>query len=181
MKYSLGLTEEVSKKRSRRTVKHQRGIVGASLADIAAKRTQAPAARLADRQAAITKAKAVKKEKEAKKPKVYNKRWMHMLYLLTKVSCKGCSTNYQHSTKGIETAEGDQGRTGRTLIYLSSSYYHLSMSIPCPRFRALSAMYCTLKENVKPECNYSQSQRILTELIYIHRYLIFSNMEDEVL
>ncbi|KAF5340535.1 hypothetical protein D9758_015820 [Tetrapyrgos nigripes] len=36
--HKKGITEEVAKKRSRRTVKHQRGIVGADLAAIAAKR-----------------------------------------------------------------------------------------------------------------------------------------------
>ena len=68
--HKKGLTEEVAKKRSRRTVKHQRGIVGADLAAIAAKRTQTAQVRTAQRLAAISKAKAEKKEKEAKKPKV---------------------------------------------------------------------------------------------------------------
>ena len=68
--HKKGITEEVAKKRSRRTVKHQRGIVGADLAAIAAKRTQSAQVRTAQRLAAISKAKADKKEKEAKKPKV---------------------------------------------------------------------------------------------------------------
>jgi large subunit ribosomal protein L24e len=34
-----GVSEEVAKKRSRKTVKHQRGIAGLSLADIQAKRS----------------------------------------------------------------------------------------------------------------------------------------------
>ena len=68
--HKKGITEEVAKKRSRRTVKHQRGIVGADLAAIAAKRTQTAQVRTAQRLAAISKAKAEKKEKEAKKPKV---------------------------------------------------------------------------------------------------------------
>ncbi|KAG8919538.1 60S ribosomal protein L24 [Tulasnella sp. 419] len=67
--HKKGITEEVSKKRTRRTVKHQRGIVGASLADIAAKRNQTAADRTAARTAAITKAKDEKKAKEAKKAK----------------------------------------------------------------------------------------------------------------
>lgn len=68
--HKKGITEEVAKKRSRKNVKHQRGIVGADLAAIAAKRNQTAAARTATRQSAIAKAKAEKKEKEAKKPKV---------------------------------------------------------------------------------------------------------------
>ena len=65
-----GITEEVAKKRSRRTVKHQRGIVGADLTAIAARRNQTPQARTQARLAAITKAKEEKKAKEAKKAKV---------------------------------------------------------------------------------------------------------------
>lgn len=68
--HKKGITEEVAKKRSRRTVKHQRGIVGADFAAIVAKRTQSVQVRTQQRLAAISKAKAEKKEKEAKKPKV---------------------------------------------------------------------------------------------------------------
>ncbi|KAF9465936.1 ribosomal protein L24e-domain-containing protein [Collybia nuda] len=67
--HKKGITEEVAKKRSRRTVKHQRGIVGADLAAIAAKRNQTAAVRSQQRLAAITKAKSEKKEKEVKKAK----------------------------------------------------------------------------------------------------------------
>lgn len=67
--HKKGITEEVAKKRSRRTVKHQRGIVGADLAAIAAKRNQTAAQRSAARLAAVTKAKSDKKDKEAKKEK----------------------------------------------------------------------------------------------------------------
>ncbi|KXN82932.1 Choline dehydrogenase, mitochondrial [Leucoagaricus sp. SymC.cos] len=65
--HKKGITEEVAKKRSRRTVKHQRGIVGADLNLIASKRNEIPAVRLQQRMATITKAKNEKKEKEAKK------------------------------------------------------------------------------------------------------------------
>jgi large subunit ribosomal protein L24e len=65
-----GITEEVAKKRSRRTVKHQRGIVGADLATIAARRNQTAQVRTQARLAAITKAKEEKKAKESKKAKV---------------------------------------------------------------------------------------------------------------
>ena len=66
--HKKGVTEEVAKKRSRKTTKHARGIVGADLASILAKRTQKPEVRTAARQAAITKAKGEKREK-ASKPK----------------------------------------------------------------------------------------------------------------
>lgn len=69
--HKKGITEEVAKKRSRKTVKHQRGIVGADLASILAKRNAKPEVRNAARQAAITKAKDAKKAKETtKKSKV---------------------------------------------------------------------------------------------------------------
>jgi len=67
--HKKGITEEVAKKRSRKTVKHQRGIVGADLATIAARRNQTTAVRTQQRLAAITKAKSEKKEKETKKAK----------------------------------------------------------------------------------------------------------------
>lgn len=68
--HKKGITEEVAKKRSRKTVKHQRGIVGADIAAIMARRNQTAAQRTQDRQAAIAKAKSEKKDKEAKKVKV---------------------------------------------------------------------------------------------------------------
>ncbi|KAK7052221.1 ribosomal protein L24e-domain-containing protein [Favolaschia claudopus] len=67
--HKKGITEEVAKKRSRRTVKHQRGIVGADLSAIAAKRNQTAAQRNQFRVAAIAKAKTEKKDKETKKAK----------------------------------------------------------------------------------------------------------------
>ncbi|GLB40987.1 putative ribosomal protein L24 [Lyophyllum shimeji] len=68
--HKKGITEEVAKRRSRKTVKHQRGIVGADLATIAAKRNQTAAVRSQQRLAAISKAKSEKKEKESEKKKV---------------------------------------------------------------------------------------------------------------
>ncbi|KAI8876436.1 hypothetical protein K501DRAFT_279414 [Backusella circina FSU 941] len=62
-----GITEEVQKKRSRRTVKHERAVVGASWDAIRAKRNQKPDARAAARQAAITKSKEAKKAASAAK------------------------------------------------------------------------------------------------------------------
>jgi len=67
--HKKGITEEVAKKRSRKTVKHQRGIVGADLAAISAKRNQTAAVRQQQRLTAITKAKTEKKDKESKKEK----------------------------------------------------------------------------------------------------------------
>jgi large subunit ribosomal protein L24e len=78
--HKKGLTEEVAKKRSRKTVKHQRGIVGADLAAIAARRNQSAQARTEARDAAIAKAKAAKKDKESKK---------------TKVNCRSCSRRFR--------------------------------------------------------------------------------------
>ncbi|KAG1043250.1 hypothetical protein G6F46_001814 [Rhizopus delemar] len=62
-----GMTEEVQKKRSRRTVKHERAVVGASWDAIRAKRNQKPDARAAARQAAIAKSKEAKKTAAAAK------------------------------------------------------------------------------------------------------------------
>ncbi|KAL7009627.1 60S ribosomal protein L24 [Cystobasidiomycetes sp. EMM_F5] len=62
-----GVSEEVAKKRSRRTVKVQRGIAGLSLDDIKRKRTQPAEARAAAREAALKAGKDKKKEAEAKK------------------------------------------------------------------------------------------------------------------
>ncbi|KAF8901143.1 ribosomal protein L24e-domain-containing protein [Gymnopilus junonius] len=67
--HKKGITEEIAKKRSRKTVKHQRGIVGADLAAIAARRNQTAAVRQQQRLTAIAKAKTEKKEKESKKEK----------------------------------------------------------------------------------------------------------------
>ncbi|KAI8388473.1 ribosomal protein L24e-domain-containing protein, partial [Radiomyces spectabilis] len=62
-----GVTEEIAKKRTRRTVKHERAIVGASWDAIRAKRNQKPDARAAARQAAVAKSKEAKKAAAAAK------------------------------------------------------------------------------------------------------------------
>ncbi|KAI5477212.1 polysaccharide synthase Cps1p [Pseudohyphozyma bogoriensis] len=62
-----GVSEEVAKKRSRKNVKHQRGIVGADLSSILAKRNQKPEVRNAQRAAALAAGKDKKKEAAAKK------------------------------------------------------------------------------------------------------------------
>lgn len=62
-----GISEEVAKKRTRRTVKAQRAIVGASLDVIKERRTMRPEARSAARAAAIKESKAKKAEAEKAK------------------------------------------------------------------------------------------------------------------
>ncbi|KAK2101595.1 60S ribosomal protein L24 [Saguinus oedipus] len=56
-KHKRGQSEEIQKKRTRRAVKFQRAITGASLADIMAKRNQKPEVRKAQREQAIRAAK----------------------------------------------------------------------------------------------------------------------------
>jgi len=62
-----GISEEVVKKRTRRTVKHQRDIVGASLDEIKKTRSMKPEVRLAQRTEAIKASKEKKAEAESKK------------------------------------------------------------------------------------------------------------------
>jgi hypothetical protein len=110
--HKKGITEEVAKKRSRRTVKHQRGIVGADLAAIAAKRNQTAAVRSQARLNAISKAKTEKKEKEGKKAKVRFVVISTGLDAVANVFCSACSCTRLDSTQGFETTdEGWQGRT----------------------------------------------------------------------
>lgn len=52
-KHKKGQEEELTKKRTRRTQKFQRAIVGASLSDILAKRNMKPEVRKAQREQAI--------------------------------------------------------------------------------------------------------------------------------
>lgn len=124
--HKKGLSEEVAKKRSRKTVKHQRGIVGADLAAIAARRNQTPAARLAARQAAVTKAKDEKKDKESKKAKVrfYNFCLVRALLTLNSIAIACTTCHFFHGTKSLEAA--DEGWQGwRSLIYACLFRYFL--------------------------------------------------------
>merc|ERR1712240_790309 len=66
-KHKKGIEEDVSKKRTRRTQKFQRAVVGASLTDILAKRNQKPEVRKAQREQAIRAAKEQKKQATTKK------------------------------------------------------------------------------------------------------------------
>jgi large subunit ribosomal protein L24e len=74
--HKKGITEEVAKKRTRRTVKHDRAVVGASWDAIRAKRTQKPEVRAAARQAAVAKSKEAKKAKAANKTSVRTNPYM---------------------------------------------------------------------------------------------------------
>ncbi|XP_065398341.1 large ribosomal subunit protein eL24-like [Macaca fascicularis] len=66
-KHKKGQSEEIQKKRTRRAVKFQKAITGASLADIMAKRNQKPEVRKAQGEQAIRAAKEAKKAKQASK------------------------------------------------------------------------------------------------------------------
>ncbi|KAI3064561.1 hypothetical protein CBS147343_7970 [Aspergillus niger] len=65
--HKKGISEEVAKKRTRRVVKSQRAIVGASLDVIKERRAQRPEARAAARQQAIKDAKEKKAANESRK------------------------------------------------------------------------------------------------------------------
>merc|ERR1712198_37042 len=69
-KHKKGIEEDVSKKRTRRTQKFQRAVVGASLTDILAKRNQKPEVRKAQREQAI---RAAKESKKSSKPSATKK------------------------------------------------------------------------------------------------------------
>ena len=121
--HKKGITEEVAKKRSRRAVKHQRGIVGLDLAAIAAKRNQTAAERQKQRLAAISKAKSEKKDKESKKAKVCIKIdhvAIHFQYIFT-----ACSTaRSTQRSKSIKAA--DEGRKRRPIK--ARDGYHIFVS-----------------------------------------------------
>ena len=65
-KHRKGVEEDVIKRRTRRTQKQQRAVVGASLVEIMARRNMKPEVRKAQREQAI---RAAKEKKAAKKPK----------------------------------------------------------------------------------------------------------------
>lgn len=66
--HKKGISEETSKRKTRKTIKHQRGIVGASVELIKERRNQKPADRKAARDAKLIKDKEAKKvAKEARK------------------------------------------------------------------------------------------------------------------
>lgn len=65
--HKKGISEETSKRRTRKTVKHQRAIVGASLELIKERRSQKPAERKATRDAKLAKDKESKKTAKAER------------------------------------------------------------------------------------------------------------------
>merc|ERR1711974_241618 len=69
-KHRKGIEEETAKKRTKKTQKFQRAVVGATLSDILAKRNQKPEVRKAQREQAIRAAKETKKatKSTSKKP-----------------------------------------------------------------------------------------------------------------
>merc|ERR1711992_260539 len=69
LKRRKGVEEETAKKRTKRTHKFQRAIVGASLNEILAKRNQKPELRKAQRDEAIRAAKETKKSTKSTKAK----------------------------------------------------------------------------------------------------------------
>merc|ERR1711996_41582 len=68
-KHKKGIEEEAAKKRTKRTQKFQRAVVGATLQDIMAKRNQKPEVRKAQREQAIRAAKELKKTAKATQKK----------------------------------------------------------------------------------------------------------------
>merc|ERR1711890_119985 len=66
-KHKKGLEEDTSKKRTKRTQKFQRAVVGATLSDIMAKRNQKPEVRKAQREQAIRAAKKAAPTAKAQK------------------------------------------------------------------------------------------------------------------
>jgi large subunit ribosomal protein L24e len=131
--HKKGITEEVAKKRSRKTVKHQRGIVGADMASILAKRNQSTQVRTAQRTAAIQKAKSEKKEKEAKKTKVRFHCPPHRI-ACTKSICEGLPTSGHDGTQNLKAA--GEGRKGWPLVVFGIPDSSSALSICIPTHRA---------------------------------------------
>ncbi|KAM0270446.1 hypothetical protein ACHAQH_009421 [Verticillium albo-atrum] len=99
-----GISEEVAKKRTRRTVKSQRAIVGASLDVIKEKRSQRPEARSAARAAAIKESKekkqadaAAKKADKAKNAGLASKGQTNRI--ASKQGSKGAQSKVQANTR----------------------------------------------------------------------------------
>ncbi|KAI9329920.1 ribosomal protein L24e-domain-containing protein [Zopfochytrium polystomum] len=92
-------TEEVTKKRSRRTVKAQRAVVGASLDAIKAKKNQKPELRATLRQKAISEAKEKKKEAEKKKKEAKAKVAPKSQPKISKQQAKGAAPKVQAKSR----------------------------------------------------------------------------------
>ncbi len=135
--HKKGITEEVAKKRSRKTVKHQRGIVGADLAAIAAKRNQTTAIRQQQRLVAITKAKTEKKDKESKKEKEKAKVGLRLGSSCDLLSLfpLGTSPDSSIGTQGVKAT--DEGRFQGFRKEVLSSFYIRILCRPkcsCPLY-----------------------------------------------
>jgi len=130
--HKKGITEEVAKKRSRKTVKHQRGIVGvgADLQSILAKKNQTEAMRTLARQQAIQKAKESKKDKEAKKAKSKVCDPFYFLGLFLMIVFVDCETDYNDCTKDLETAGQGCGRWKGGSLLGRSGWTSLVRSFP---------------------------------------------------
>ncbi|KAK5635780.1 hypothetical protein RRF57_011492 [Xylaria bambusicola] len=99
-----GITEETAKKRTRRTIKSQRAIVGASLDVIKEKRSMRPEVRSAARAQAIKEIKekkaaalAVKKAEKAKKAAVISKSQTQRI--VAKQGARGAAQKVQANTR----------------------------------------------------------------------------------
>jgi Ribosomal protein L24e len=143
--HKKGITEEVAKKRSRRTVKHQRGIVGADLEAIKAKRTQSVQDRTQQRLAAISKAKAEKKAKEAKKPKVCIPTWSrYNSHMATDATPHGSPSQPEEYLK----AAGKRwtGRPLNSVSYLNCVVWHMYHDYTCAVFLFGECYHVSYKE-----------------------------------
>lgn len=96
----------MAKKRTRRTVKSQRGVVGASFDVIKERRAQRPEARAAVRQAAISKSKEDKKERESTKKAAKAKS-------AAKSTAGQAKTNVVSKQQMKGTGGGGKGASGR--------------------------------------------------------------------
>ena len=101
--HKKGISEEVAKKRTRRTVKHQRAIVGASLDVIKERRNQRPEARSAARAAALKEGKekkfAAESKKKAEKAKAAASAARGQVNKISKQGAKGAAPKVQASTR----------------------------------------------------------------------------------
>ncbi|KAH8597830.1 ribosomal protein L24e-domain-containing protein [Bisporella sp. PMI_857] len=101
--HKKGISEEVAKKRSRRTVKSQRAIVGASLDVIKERRSQRPEARSAARAAAIKEGKekraAAQSAKKAEKAKAAAAGAKGQARQISKQGAKGAPKKIQASSR----------------------------------------------------------------------------------
>lgn len=95
--HKKGTSEEVAKKRSRKAVKVQRAVVGASWEDILAKRNQTEAVRKATRDNAVEAAKQKKKEEQTKKR-------------AEKVKALGSAQRSQPKFKAAQQAKASKGQ-----------------------------------------------------------------------